>query len=186
MGLWRRYINATIKIPGIVHRPVFYLKRPTGFVLGVRRQRDELCLLGPTEQAPSEDGDKSPVSETLYFKQKTGWRKMSGTVSVILQNLVSQVRELTLGLSRSAQLHRESRRHVCNIYLREGWGGFILGQCPCATELTSSQSIMSSHFDHYRKYVIPELGLNFTVQETLFRVARDVLHVIFDSAIGLR
>jgi hypothetical protein len=84
IGLWRWYINITITILDIIHRPVFYLKHDvskTGFyfrlqaetsqmgpidraslclllvVLLVSGDRVYLCLLRPSEYVPPEEGD---------------------------------------------------------------------------------------------------------------------------------
>jgi hypothetical protein len=51
IGLWRWYINITITILDIIHRPVFYLKHDvseTGFCLHLRV---ELTQLGPIDTA---------------------------------------------------------------------------------------------------------------------------------------
>jgi hypothetical protein len=54
ISLWRWYINTTITILDIIHRPVSYLKHDiseTGFCLRllVSGDRDKLYLMGPTE-----------------------------------------------------------------------------------------------------------------------------------------
>jgi hypothetical protein len=51
IGLWRRYINITIRILDIIHRPVLYLKHDvseTGFCL---RLQVEITQVGPIERA---------------------------------------------------------------------------------------------------------------------------------------
>jgi hypothetical protein len=60
IGLWRWYINVTITILDIIHRPNFYLKHDyleAGFCLRLQVEptprtglRDWLYLLGPTEK----------------------------------------------------------------------------------------------------------------------------------------
>jgi hypothetical protein len=62
MSFWQFYINVIITILIIMHRPVCYLKHSVskaGFLLGLQveptelglidRNRDELCLFGPTD-----------------------------------------------------------------------------------------------------------------------------------------
>jgi hypothetical protein len=55
IGLWRWYINITITVLDIIHRPVFYLKhnfKETGFCLSLQMEttqqgpiyRDSLCV----------------------------------------------------------------------------------------------------------------------------------------------
>jgi hypothetical protein len=80
IGLWRWYIDITITILDIIHRPVFYLKHDvseTGLCLriqveptqldSVRRQRLVLSV-GPNGVGSKWTRGQNPVSETLCFK----------------------------------------------------------------------------------------------------------------------
>jgi hypothetical protein len=78
-GLWRWYINITITILDIIHRPVFYLKydiSETGICL---RLQVEPTQLGPIDGAsfcvPPEDGDRiqSPKRHVFNKRQNDGW-----------------------------------------------------------------------------------------------------------------
>jgi hypothetical protein len=79
IGLWRRYINATITILDIIDRFVFYLKHDVSEIvfflrlqveptqLGPIDRRDYLYLLGSTEYVSLKSG-QNPVSETSCLK----------------------------------------------------------------------------------------------------------------------
>jgi hypothetical protein len=61
MGLWRRYINITISILDIIHRPAFYLKHKvleTGFCLRIPVE--------PTQLGPIDRVGLSPDTDTMF------------------------------------------------------------------------------------------------------------------------
>jgi hypothetical protein len=49
IGLWRWYINITITILDIIHRPVFYLKRNVSEIGFYSRLQVEPTQVGPME-----------------------------------------------------------------------------------------------------------------------------------------
>jgi hypothetical protein len=84
IGLWRWYINITITIVDIIHRPVFYLNynvSETGFCLHLLVEDQ---YIGPTWVSTTRTRRQNPVSETLCFKCKTGRLVMSRIIIVVL------------------------------------------------------------------------------------------------------